>query len=85
MKYFEDLVIPDGIVFFDTANVNETSVGDKNSSCSCITNGGIQVDYYRGVTGIHKNCRNISCCSKCIFHKSNYEKRLKYFKELKSN
>lgn len=43
MKYFENLVIPDGIAFFDKAN--ETSVGDKNTSCSCITNGGIVIDY----------------------------------------
>ena len=80
MKYFENLVIPDGITFFD--KVNETSVGDENTSCSCITNGGIEIDYWEGVTVINKNCRNISC-AKCIFHKLNYEKRLKYFKELK--
>lgn len=80
MKYFENLVIPDGITFFDKAN--ETSVGDENTSCSCITNGGIEIDYWEGVTSINKNCRNISC-AKCIFHKLNYEKRLKYFKELR--
>lgn len=80
MKYFEDLVIPDGITFFD--NANETSVGDENTSCSCITNGGIEIDYWEGVTGINKNCRHISC-AKCVFHKLNYEKRLKYFNELK--
>ena len=80
MKYFENLVIPDGITFFYTAN--KTSVGDEHTNCSCITNGGIEIDYMRGITGINKNCRNISCCN-CVFHRSNYEKRLKYFKELR--
>ena len=80
MKYFENLVIPDGIMFFD--KVNEIDVGDENTSCSCITNGGLKIEYLKGITGINKNCKNISCL-KCIFHKSNYKKRLKYFKELK--
>ena len=81
MKYFENLVIPDGITFFDKAN--ETCVGDENISCSCITNGGLEIDYWDGVMELNENCRNISCC-KCIFHKLNYKKRLKYFKELES-
>lgn len=80
MKHFENLVIPDGITFFDKAD--ETNVGDERTDCSSITNGGIEIDYWKGVTEINKNCRNISCCN-CIFHNLNYEKRLKYFKELK--
>lgn len=80
MKYFENLVIPDGITFFD--KVNEIDAGDERTSCSCITNGGIEIDYWEGVRGINKSCRHISCCN-CIFYKLNYEKRLKYFKELR--
>lgn len=79
MNKFKNLTIPEGITF--RKRVTEDDVGDMNTSCSCITNGGLQIDYYDGVTGLHPGCRHISCCN-CVFFKLNNKERLEYFKEV---
>lgn len=79
MNKFKNLTIPEGITFRERAR--EADVGDINTSCSCVTNGGLQIDYYDGVTELHPGCRGISCCN-CVFFKLNNKERLEYFKEV---
>lgn len=79
MKTFKNLIIPNGIVFSEHAQ--EDSVGDERVRCSCISTGGIDVDYWEGVKETNPACRGISCCN-CIFYELNSKERLEYFKEM---
>ena len=79
MNDFGDLLNPNGIHFLKF--VDEYLAGCDRTTCGCITNGGIDVDYYEGVSKINKNCRG-TLCAKCIFFHLNADKRLEYFKSI---
>ena len=82
MNKFKGYYIPDGIKFYFF--VDEYLAGNNQNDCGSITNGGLDVDYYGGVSKKNKNCKNV-LCAKCIFSNLNLKQRLEYFKEMKES
>lgn len=80
-NYFKGKIIPNGIHFYDYDFINEDFINNDKIDCDCITNGGLDVDLYNGITKKNKNCNGISCI-KCVFFHMNTNERLEYFSYL---
>ena len=84
MKKFEDLIIPDGIIFDKwlekRPDLIDYLIGDPQCSCELLTNSEHNVDPWEGVTS-DKRCAGISCYQ-CIYSSLNTEKRVEFYKSL---